>query len=232
MTFKSSGKKIKVRGSNFKNFSTLFTDETNNYWLLKKLNFRALLNEYIVSILAQELNIPVPRSIIIKNDYSFALMQEFVENNDELMANLHFKAKEEDIIQLMIFESWIAAVDRHAGNYLIADNKLWAIDFKECFSESVDGTELPIFLPWMQDVLLNKSVALFKSKITQARILEIKEEVLNLSELLTDTRAQENIVRTIIEIFELLIDNFSKLEYKANQYLNSRNNSNDIFLQM
>ncbi|MHA1332117.1 MAG: hypothetical protein ACTSR2_13690, partial [Candidatus Hodarchaeales archaeon] len=72
----------------------------------------------------------------------------------------------------------------------------------------------------------------FKSKITQARILEIKEEVLNLSELLTDTRAQENIVRTIIEIFELLIDNFSKLEYKANQYLNSRNNSNDIFLQM
>ena len=214
-----------IRGSNFKQQATIFIDKQQTFWLWKKLRLNSLVKEYIASYLASELGIRIPRSIIARKGYSIGLIQEWIEDAKGLpsyLNNIPKTINKTELIDLLVFEAWIGALDRHGGNYLASrKGNLWAIDFEYSFSNHIHGSELCLYYPWIKDSKheIRKSIEKLLNQITEKQLLEKKGNFLNLGEFVRDPRAIEALKRQILQIFTLLKENLAKLDELVELYM-------------
>ncbi|MFX0013957.1 MAG: hypothetical protein ACFFB2_18365 [Promethearchaeota archaeon] len=216
-----------IRGSNFQDQSQFFIDNDDRIWLWKKLTLNKLIREYIVSTLASELGIRIPQSIISRRGYSLGLLQEWVERAEELAVSLGSTStsiKETDILDLFVFEAWIGALDRHGGNYLTSNKgELWGIDFENCFSRDITGSELCLYYPWIKDSKqgLEQAIKKLTGLITEKRLLENYKSILNIVNILADPRAKKAFKYQLALIFTLLKDNLAELAETVDTYLDN-----------
>ncbi|MFX1285954.1 MAG: hypothetical protein ACFFB5_20090 [Promethearchaeota archaeon] len=215
-----------IRGSNFKDNALFFIDNEQRHWLWKGLPLIPLIREYLASTLASELGIHVPRSIIAKKGHSIGLIQEWIDNATDLtsFSNDYPLQTKTELLDLFVFEAWIGALDRHGGNYLAStEGKLWAIDFEDSFYETVQGSELCLYYPWIKDSKkeLKKSIEKLVSKIKEKQLLEKSKAFLNLDNILQDSRAKEALMNQVLEIVDLLEKNYAQLEEKVNLFIES-----------
>ncbi len=215
----------KIRGSNFEEQATIFIDTHQSFWLWKKLRLNSLVREYIASYLASQLGIRVPRSIIARKGYSIGLIQEWIEDVNGLpsfLNNLPKTINKNELIDLLVFEAWIGALDRHGGNYLASPKgNLWAIDFEYSFSNHIHGSELCLYYPWIKDSKheIRRSIEKLLVQITEKQILEKNNNFFELVDFVRDPRAIEALKQQLIRIFSLLKENLAKLEEIVETYL-------------
>ncbi|UCG01140.1 MAG: hypothetical protein JSW11_16170 [Candidatus Heimdallarchaeota archaeon] len=215
-----------IRGSNFKNQALFFVDSKQRIWLWKKIPIFALIREYLASILASELGILVPKSIIAKKGQSIGLIQEWVHSAKDLasFSEDHPTLTRTELLDLFVFEAWIGALDRHGGNYLAStEGKIWAIDFEDSFYESVQGSELCLYYPWIKESKKGLEIAVQKlvEQITEKQLLEKSKSFLELTNILQDSRAKEALTQQVLQIVELLKKNFAQLEKTVELFLES-----------
>ncbi|MFX1538383.1 MAG: hypothetical protein ACFFDI_29685 [Promethearchaeota archaeon] len=215
-----------IRGSNFKDQALFFVDSEQRHWLWKKLPLIPLIREYLASTLASELGIYVPRTIIAKKGHSIGLIQEWIDSAKELasFSNEEPVLTKTELLDLFVFEAWIGALDRHGGNYLAStEGKLWAIDFEDSFYETVQGSELCLYYPWIRDSKKELKIAVKKlvKRITEKQLLEKSKTFLNLFNILQDSRAKEALAHQILQIIELLENNFAHLDRTVELFLES-----------
>ncbi|MHA2244966.1 MAG: hypothetical protein ACXADY_08360 [Candidatus Hodarchaeales archaeon] len=211
----------KIRGSNFKDQATFFIDSNHSSWLWKDLPLLSMVREYIVSFLAFELGIRVPRSIIAKRGHSIGLIQEWIDSEDltSFSNNQQALINKTELFDLFVFEAWIGALDRHGGNYLTScEGQVWAIDYEKSFSDNIQGSELCLYYPWIKDSEneLKKSI---KKLIDKISLLEITNKLFNLANFPKDQRAREALSRYLAQIFELLKNNLTHLYEIVDAYL-------------
>ncbi|MFX0181532.1 MAG: hypothetical protein ACFE95_00520 [Candidatus Hodarchaeota archaeon] len=229
---------MKIRGSNFhKKPATIFVDSNQNQWLWKDLTVSALTREYLVSFLASQLGLLIPRSLIAKKNHSLGLIQEWISNGKELYSSSKHQMNNTTkikILNLIIFEAWIGALDRHGGNYLTYDGEVWAIDFEDSFATKTRGSELCLYFPWIKESQddLNEAIQNFKSNITKKRLL--KEDILfeqfsNLLKALKDPRAKIALRNQLSKMHDLLQENFLHLETLVNTYLHQDHPTYEFF---
>lgn len=218
----------KIRGSNFqKKPATIFVDNEQGHWLWKDLTLSALTREYLVSFLASQLGLLVPRSLIVKKNHSLGLIQEWISNGKELHSSSKYQMNNNNknkILDLIIFEVWIGALDRHGGNYLTHDGEVWAVDFEDSFAIKTRGSELCLYFPWIkesQDELRN-AIKNFKANIISKRLLNediLFEQFSSLLKALKDPRAKIALRNQLSKMDDLLQENFLHLEALVNTYL-------------
>ncbi|NHJ02701.1 MAG: hypothetical protein EAX86_11230 [Candidatus Heimdallarchaeota archaeon] len=213
-----------IRGSNFKSQANLFKDTDNQIYIWKKLRFNSLVNEYVVSYLANAFGIKVPRSYIGFTGHSFGLIQEWIADATELS---HFdlsepKIRETDLYKLIVFLAWIGAKDRHGGNYLIkAEGDFYAIDFEECFTSSTNGSEICLYFPSILQYRekLIRAIQKLEREITITKLEQIKQNLTQLIHLPDDERAQRALRQRIGQIFELLFNNLRNLDIVVDEFM-------------
>ncbi|MFX1538970.1 MAG: hypothetical protein ACFFDI_32705 [Promethearchaeota archaeon] len=215
-----------IRGSNFKDQALFFIDSEQRHWLWKKLPLIPLIREYLASALAAELGIHVPRMIIAKKDHSIGLIQEWVDSAKDLasFSKYHPILTKTDLLDLLVFEAWIGALDRHGGNYLAStEGKIWAIDFEDSFYDTVQGSELCLYYPWIKDSKkdLKEAVEKLVLKIRERQLLEKSKTFLNLVNIVQDPRVKEALVHQVLQIVELLKKNFAQIDKTVEEFLES-----------
>ncbi|MFX0123861.1 MAG: hypothetical protein ACFFAE_09505 [Candidatus Hodarchaeota archaeon] len=228
IVFQSSFSK-EIKGSNFKDQALFFIDSEQRHWLWKKLPLIPLIREYLASILASELGIRVPRSILAKKGHSIGLIQEWVDSAKDLASFSKGQPilTKTELLDLFVFEAWIGALDRHGGNYLAStEGKLWAIDFEDSFYETVQGSELCLYYPWIKDSKeeLKKAAKKLVLKISEKQVLEKNKKFFDLVNILQDLRAKEALTHQIRQIIELLEKNFAQID-KTVEYFLERSSS-------
>ena len=128
------------------------------------------------------------------------------------------------ILDLIIFEAWIGALDRHGGNYLTHEGEVWAIDFEDSFATKTGGSELCLYFPWIkesQDELKN-AIKNFKANILNKRLLNEDiwlEQFSSLLKVLDDQRAKIALRSQLSKMYDLLQENFLHIETLVNVYL-------------
>ncbi len=213
-----------IRGTHFKEgHSVIFTDKNKNLWLWKKTQYSSLIHEIIASFLAKELDISVPNSMIGKKGHSLGLIQQWINNAVELSyyssSEPNVKNKD-DILNLIIFLAWIGANDRHGGNFLFSDGKIYAIDFEESFSANSKGTELCLYFPWINSSeRFQELIMRIKKKIDQRNLIQKVESLNNIITLKEDYRAKDALQKQISKICVLLKHNFYHLERIVENYI-------------
>ena len=216
---------VTLRGINFKSKAYLFKDEeSENQWLWKTSKRNHLLREYLTSYLALKLNINVPTAILALKDYKLGLLSEWLDNSYELkdIQNLgDQKFSRFELLRLILFELWIGASDRHAGNYLIADDKLWGIDFEDSYNSNLPDTELLLYFESVRtakEELLDE-IPNFKKAIQEHDLFnshkEIKEIIIQLD---IDTRAKSALEAQLTQIYIFLEESFEKLPELVESY--------------
>jgi hypothetical protein len=213
-----------IRGSNFKDQALFFIDSEQRHWLWKKLPLIPLIREYLASVLAAELGIHVPRMIIAKKGHSIGLIQEWVDSVKDLASFSKDQPilTKTELLDLLVFEAWIGALDRHGGNYLAStEGKIWAIDFEDSFYETVQGSELCLYYPWIKDSKkdLKEAVEKLVQKIRERQLLEKSKTFLNLVNVVQDPRAKEALVHQVLQIVELLKKNFAQIDKTVEEFL-------------
>ncbi|MFX1516977.1 MAG: hypothetical protein ACFFC6_11740 [Promethearchaeota archaeon] len=213
-----------IRGSNFKDQALFFIDSEQRHWLWKKLPLIPLIREYLASILASELGIRVPRMVIAKKGHSIGLIQEWVDCAKDLasFSSNQPNLTRTELLELFVFEAWIGALDRHGGNYLASnEGKIWAIDFEDSFYETVQGSELCLYYPWIKESKkdLKEAIENLVHKITEKQLLERSKTFLDLTNILQDPRAKEALAHQILEIVELLKKNFTQIDKTVEEFL-------------
>jgi hypothetical protein len=225
-----------IRGSNFKDGqATIFSDKNECLWFWKDTRFSTLIHEIIISFLAKELNICVPKSMIGKKGHSLGLIQEWINNAVELS---YYKSSQpnvknkDNILDLIIFMAWIGANDRHGGNYLFSDGKIYAIDFEDSFSTEIHGTELCLYFPWINSsTRIQKSITRIRDCIKERNLIQKVESLNDIINLKEDNRAKEALKRQIFKICMLLRHNYYHLERIVENYIeNSASSTNSIDL--
>ena len=215
-----------IRGSNFKDQALFFIDSEQRQWLWKKLPLIPLIREFLASTLAAELGIPVPRTIIAKKGHSIGLIQEWVDSAKDLASFSDDQPilTKTELLDLFVFEAWIGALDRHGGNYIAStEGKIWAIDFEDSFYETVQGSELCLYYPWIKDSKqdLKEAIEKLVLKITEKQLLEKSKVFLNLTNILQDPRAKEALAHQVLQIVELLKKNFDQIDKTVEDFLES-----------
>lgn len=217
---------MQIRGSNFQEQATILIDNTNRQWLWKNLQFPSLIREYVVSFLASELGIYIPRSIVARRGQSIGLVQEWIHDAKDLSSSQKeqlIPINRAGIFDLLVFEAWIGAFDRHGGNYLTSfSGELWGIDFEESFSSNCSGSELPLYFPWISQnpSQIQESIWRLKMKIDAKQLLNVDENLFNtLSILLNDPRGKVVLFNQLIQMFKLLRSNFSQLTEVVGSFL-------------
>ncbi|MFX0150092.1 MAG: hypothetical protein ACFFAJ_04885 [Candidatus Hodarchaeota archaeon] len=230
---------MQIRGSNFqKEPATIFIDKSQGHWLWKDQAITSLTREFVVSFLASQLDISIPRSIIAKKGRSLGLIQEWISNGKELQSfsnsqmNCNNKGR---ILELIIFETWIGALDRHGGNYLISEGEVWAIDFEESFGLETNGSELYLYFPWIKEANeeLVDIIKDFKSKIRNRRLLKketLFEQFSTLLKILKDPRAKVALHNQLNHIYDLLNENYLHLEKLVSSHLHQNRVSLELTL--
>ena len=226
----------KIRGSNFKDQATFFIDSNHSSWLWKDLPLQSMVREYIVSFLAFELGIRVPRSIIAKRGHSIGLIQEWIDCEDLTSFSNKQRAliNKAELLDLFVFEAWIGALDRHGGNYLTScEGELWAIDYEKSFSDdNIQGSELCLYYPWIKDSKNELKISIEKLiiQINEKQLFEISDNLLNLTNFPKDSRAREALARHLVQIFELLKNNLANLYEIVDAYLENSSSQPEFIL--
>jgi hypothetical protein len=211
---------VQVRGSNFKNSNALlFADNLQDSWLWKSTNNTVLIKEFIVSYIATHLGLPVPRVLIAKKGTKIGLLHEWlgieaIELKHISPKNLNRFSKK-GIIDLLILEAFIGAIDRHGGNYLYSQNKLWGIDFENCFSKDELDSELQLYFNDLKDssVSINSQIKAFTDLIKAKNILTNKDSIfLIIDKLPLDPHAIVNMKNQVNAIFDTLQANLLILD--------------------
>ncbi|MFX0173626.1 MAG: hypothetical protein ACFE9L_17180 [Candidatus Hodarchaeota archaeon] len=219
---------MQIRGSNFqKEAATIFIDIDQGHWLWKDQTLTSLTREYVVSFLASQLNISIPRSIIARNNHTLGLIQEWISNGKELNSFSKPQTKcnnKNRILELIIFEAWIGALDRHGGNYLISEGEVWAIDFEDSFGLKTNGSELSLYFPWIKEANeeLVGAIKVFKTKVRKERLLKkeaLIEQFSTLLKTLKDPRAKVALINRLNHIHDLLQENYLHLEKLVSNHL-------------
>lgn len=218
---------ISVRGTNYKKKAFVFTDTENNKWLWKKLSPKILLTEYIISILAQFLEIPIPQSILSKIGHSYGLLQFWIEGGEELQKSRN--RIETKLKELIVFEAWIGALDRHGANYLITSDQIWAIDFEDSFSNKTMGSELFLYYPWLRETDFDSEVRKIQSEIDRKKLISLKNKILKEFPLPMDSRAKIALMKFVDDIFTFLSKNSKDLSILVEEYVYYNSESNKIF---
>jgi hypothetical protein len=230
---------MQIRGSNFrKEPATIFIDKNQGHWLWKDQTITSLTREYVVSFLASQLDISIPRSIIARKNHSLGLIQEWISNGKELhsFSNSQMNCNNSHrILELIIFEVWIGALDRHGGNYLISEGEVWAIDFEASFGLETNGSELCLYLPGIKEANeeLGDAIKGFKTKIRKERLLKketLFEQFSTLLKTLKDPRAKVALHNQLNHIHDLLQENYLYLEKLVYSYLHQNPASLELTL--
>jgi hypothetical protein len=203
----------------------LFKDEeTKNQWLWKTPKRNHLLREYLTSYLALKLNINVPKAILASKDFKLGLLTEWLDNSRELKDTQNLgdqKFSRFELIRLILFELWIGASDRHAGNYLIADDKLWGIDFEDSFNTNHTDTELLLYfesLRTAKEELLDE-IPDFKRIIQEKDLFSSYNEIKDIiNQLDIDKRAIRALEAQLTQIYIFLEESFEKLPELVESY--------------
>lgn len=225
----------KIRGSNFKDQATFFIDSNHSSWLWKDLPLHSMVREYIVSFLAFELGIRVPRSIIAKRGHSIGLIQEWIDCEDltSFSNNQRALINKTELFDLFVFEAWIGALDRHGGNYLTScEGELWAIDYEKSFADSIEGSELCLYYPWIKDSKNELEISIEKLiiQINEKQLFEINDNFLNLANFPENRRAREALSQHLVQIFELLKNNLAHLYEIVDTYLKNSSSQPEFIL--
>ncbi|MEK9175126.1 MAG: hypothetical protein AAB795_00880 [Patescibacteria group bacterium] len=161
----------------------------------------------------------VPPTVIREINKERRSLQEFIEDAQIAENVKKGKVSSEELVKLDLFDLIIQNVDRHRGNYLVKENKIWAIDHGCTFDENMrshipsylDGKQIPYstveslrkFIGWKEGVGLLRdllSELLPNADKYIARIFAIAEAV--------DT---DNIITK--ERFEVALQKHQELSY-------------------
>jgi len=211
---------IQVRGSNFKNNQAIvFADNLDDSWMWKSTNNSVLIKEFLASYIATQLEVPVPRVLIAKKGNKIGLLHEWLGTEAIELKDLSPKDLArfsiEDVVDLLLLEALLGAIDRHGGNYLYSQNKLWGIDFENSFSSNEPDSELDLYFNTLKDsgVLINKQLKTFIDLIKAKNILLTKNSVLKMIDKLPlDPRAINNMKKQVEGIYNTLQANLLILD--------------------
>lgn len=216
----------KIRGHNFTREASILIDINQQAWLWKQLPIPGMVREYVTSVLAMELGVSIPKSIIAKRNSSIGLIQEWLDDVLELHQSNDIQITDKNrIVDLFLFEAWIGAFDRHGGNYL-TNNKgeLWAIDFEDSYTSPVHGSELCLYFPWMKNSpeLIHHGIVKLRQFILEKQLLKeitFFSRFSKLFDISKDPRGKVAIKTQLLEIYELLTQNFLDLDRIVENYL-------------
>ncbi|MHA2224874.1 MAG: hypothetical protein ACXAC8_06705 [Candidatus Hodarchaeales archaeon] len=215
----------KIRGSNFSKDAVIFVDNTKNiYWLWKKLGLNFLLREYIVSVLADELGIRVPKSVIARNGGSIGLLQEWIPKSIDLYSfsfSQPAMINKSEIIDLMVFQALVGAADQHGGNFLYKDGTVWGIDFENCFQKENHRNELCLYFPWIRSstIEIKDSVIKLKTEIVNKQLIERVTSIAETIKIPLDPRARVAVKNQLKQIKSFLEENLEQFENVTKTYL-------------
>ncbi|MCK4847876.1 MAG: hypothetical protein KAT16_02500 [Candidatus Heimdallarchaeota archaeon] len=219
---------IQIRGSNFKNNKAIiFADNLHSRWLWKSTNTSTLIKEFLASYIASQLEVPVPRVLIAKKGTKIGLLHEWlgteaIELKDLPPKDLN-RFQLEDIIDLLLLEALLGAIDRHGGNYLYSQSKIWGIDFENSFSSDELDSELCLYFSFnnLKDsgVLINKQLKTFIDMIKTKNIVNNKDPILKMIDKLPlDPRAITNMKNQVKDIYNALQANLLILDELLHNY--------------
>jgi hypothetical protein len=223
---------IQLRGSNFeRNDAVVFADRSHNSWLWKSVNPSVLIKEFLASYIASKLEVPVPRVIIAKQGKKIGLLQQWlgaeaVELKDISKGDLN-QFPMEEIFDLLLFEAFLGAIDRHGGNYLYSQRKLWGIDFEHSFTSDNLDSELKLYFNNLieSEFLINQKIKSFTDLIKAKNILNDKALIFKIIDRLPlDSRAINSMKSQVEEIFNTLQANLLILEEQILSYFQKKTN--------
>ena len=216
---------IQIRGSNFKNSAAVvFADRSHNNWLWKSTNPSVLIKEFLASYIASQLEVPVPRVLIAKQGKKIGLLHQWLGEAVELKDLNRKNLKQfpvDDIIDLLLFEAFLGAIDRHGGNYLYSQRRLWGIDFENSFTSDKLDSELNLYFDNLKEteVLINHKIKSFTDLIKAKNILNDKTLIFEIIDRLPlDSRAINSMKSQVEDIFNTLQANLLILEEQILAY--------------
>ena len=216
---------VQLRGSNFQQNALVFTNSlTNERWLWKTNDLNTIIKEYVISQIAQELGISVPKTYIARKGATIGLLHEWINDSTELkdtQSNLLDTCGKKNIIHLLLLEVLIGASDRHGGNYLFSKGKIYGIDFEKSFSEEYIDSELSLYFEWLKDSkeTILQEIDNFKQKIINQEIIRKSTDLIQaLDNFPIDERAKIAIETQIVNICSFLHTNLDKLPQKIHTY--------------
>ncbi len=139
----------------------------------------------------------VPPTIIRSVDGEPSSIQEFVENANtfnEVEDISYYNISDEEKIKMLVFDVLIENTDRHGGNFLIKNNKIFAIDHAYAFQDDGKGG-------------VNRYLIYFEELIDKP----FPESVVRNIKQFTENENNQNILKELLS--ELLGD------YLANNYI-------------
>ncbi|MHA1977597.1 MAG: hypothetical protein ACW98I_11890 [Candidatus Hodarchaeales archaeon] len=223
---------VKLRGTNFKNSTYLYSNSASKkQWLWKRSNDSLIMREYIASFLASKLGINVPRALLAQKRTQLGLLYEWLDESIELRESTSFilsKCPPKDVIQLLLLEAWIGASDRHSGNYLIAKDNIWAIDLERSFNNEPLDSELALYFEWLKESqkMVKEKVEDFKKQIKDQRILQEDSKIkITIENLPIDTRAKIAMKNQVEKMFTCLHINYQGMTTRIENYFQKPDNS-------
>ena len=221
---------IQIRGSNFKNNAAIvFADRSHNNWLWKSANPSVLIKEFLASYIASQLDVPVPRVLIAKHGKKIGLLHQWLGTEAVELKNLSQREVKqfpaEDIFDLLLFEAFLGTIDRHGGNYLYSQRRLWGIDFENCFTSDLLDSELSIYFDNLKEseILINRKIKSFTDLIKAKNILNDKAIIFEIIDRLPlDSRAIKSMKSQVEDIFSILQANLLILEEQILAYFQKR----------
>ena len=217
---------VQVRGSNFANNSALiFADNLHDQLLWKTVNPSVLIKEILASYIASQLKISVPRVLIAKQGNKIGLLHQWLGLEAVELKDLSKKDLNQypvnEIFDLLLFEAFLGAIDRHGGNYLYSQRKLWGIDFENSFTSNNLDSELKLYFGNLAESkgLLDTKIKAFIEIIKAKNILNHKNIVFETIEKLPlDSRAINNMKNQVEDIFNTLQTNLLILDEQILAY--------------
>ncbi len=222
---------IKLRGANFKNTSYLYSNETTDkQWLWKRSTDTQVMREYIASHIASKLNVNVPRAHLAQKGTQLGLLYEWLDESVELRDSstlLLKKCPSRDVLRLLLLEALIGASDRHSGNYLIVEDKIWAIDLERSFGTEPLDSELLLYFEWLSNSqkIVKEEIDEFKKDINELNVLHENSKIFNtIDNLQIDNRAKFALKIQVENMFESLNENYQCLMDRIQSYIQKSNN--------
>jgi hypothetical protein len=211
---------IRLRGSNFKNnAAVVFADRSHNSWFWKSVNPSVLIKEFLASYIASQLEIPVPRVLIAKQGNKIGLLHQWLGTEavelKDLPQNDLKQFPVEEIIDLLLLEAFLGAIDRHGGNYIFSQNKLWGIDFENSFTTNELDSELYLYFNNLKqsETLIYDQIKSFSDMIKSKDLLNNKDPIFQTIERLPmDPRAISRMKSQVKDFFDTLQANLLILD--------------------
>ncbi len=142
----------------------------------------------------------VPPTVIRAIRQETGSLQEFIENAPTAEEVDYDRIDQHELAKLWAFDEIILNHDRHPGNYLVKNNKIYAIDHGHAFFATDNPPRQPLFIPGIP-------------KETQKTILEFSKDTKKQNDLRTalqklfDEEVADFFIKRILYFANLLIEN-------------------------